>query len=85
MSPGVSSNKRRIVLAVLAAMLPALSATVAAATPTAVAPQASTDGPSRPIDRVAFDAALLAAYTDMARDVAMVRKNREARRLHGKK
>ena len=34
---------------------------------------------------VAFDAALLAAYTDMARDVAMVRKNREARRLHGKK
>ena len=32
-----------------------------------------------------FDAALLAAYTDMARDVAMVRKNREARRQHGKK
>lgn len=27
-----------------------------------------------------FDAALLAAYTDMAQDAAMVRKNREARR-----
>ena len=30
-----------------------------------------------------FDAALLAAYTDMAQDASMVRKNREARRKHG--
>lgn len=30
-----------------------------------------------------FDKALLAAYTDMAQDVAMVRKNREERRKHG--
>ena len=29
-----------------------------------------------------FDKALLAAYTDMAQDAAMVRKNREARRKH---
>jgi hypothetical protein len=27
-----------------------------------------------------FDHALLAAYTDMAQDVAMIRKNREERR-----
>lgn len=30
-----------------------------------------------------FDQALLAAYSDMAQDVAMVRINREARRQHG--
>ena len=30
-----------------------------------------------------FDTALLAAYTDMAQDASMVRKNREARRKHG--
>jgi len=30
-----------------------------------------------------FDQALLAAYSDIAQDVSMVRKNREARRLHG--
>ncbi len=29
-----------------------------------------------------FDKALLAAYTDMAQDVAMIRKNREERRKH---
>jgi copper chaperone NosL len=31
-----------------------------------------------------FDAALLAAYTDLAQDAAMVRQNRAARRQHGK-
>ena len=30
-----------------------------------------------------FDKALLAAYTDMAQDASMVRKNREERRKHG--
>jgi copper chaperone NosL len=29
---------------------------------------------------VTFDQALLAAYTDMAREVAMIRKNRQERR-----
>jgi nitrous oxide reductase accessory protein NosL len=43
----------------------------------AKAVQAGSDG-----ELMVFDAVLLAAYSDMAQDVAMIRKNREERRKH---
>ena len=43
----------------------------------ATASQAANGG-----DLMDFDKALLAAHTDMAQDVAMIRKNREERRKH---